>query len=514
MTRPARTSVDTAPPPAAPRGRATRTLAIAVAVLVLVALAGVAAARPGGGDSFSGGGGHGGSGGGGGGGSGAVFELVYWLLRLIIHVPQVGIPLLVIVVGFLIYSAYKQHQNKDWDSGPPVQLKRAVRADEVKRYDPEFSQVLFEDFAFRLFSTAQRARGSPQTLDTVAPYVSAPARQHLWQRSPNTPVRSAVVGAMRVYRVEIPPAPVDPQGRPNRIRIGVEFEANVTTDQHTYYTVETWLFGRDATRLSKPPGSSKNFPCPNCGAPWQSAQTGTQKCASCGEVVDNGRFDWIVEQISLASSDERGPTLTKEVPERGTDLATYRSSDVDQRWMELERDDPAITEQNLVARLNLIYSELNKAWASNDLRPVRGMVSDGLFDYLQYWIDAYKKQGMRNALEDMRISHTIVAKVTRDKWYDAVTIRVWAKGKDYVVKGDKVVRGSKHRDRAYSEYWTLIRSSRAKRGAPLATPNCPSCGAPLKITMSGECEYCQAHITAGEFDWVLSKIEQDDTYRG
>jgi hypothetical protein len=32
--------------------------------------------------------------------------------------------------------------------------------------------------------------------------------------------------------------------------------------------------------------------------------------------------------------------------------------------------------------------------------------------------------------------------------------------------------------------------------------------------MAGACEHCGAHVTAGEFDWVLSKIEQDDTYRG
>ena len=29
-----------------------------------------------------------------------------------------------------------------------------------------------------------------------------------------------------------------------------------------------------------------------------------------GEIVDNGRFDWIVENIQLASSDERPPTPT------------------------------------------------------------------------------------------------------------------------------------------------------------------------------------------------------------
>ena len=495
--------------------RATRTLVLVG--LALPVLAGVALARPGGGDSYSGGGGHGGgSSGGGGGGVGVAFELIFHLIRLIIYVPQIGIPIVCIILGFVIYSAYKQHKNKDWDSGPPVQLKRAISANEVKRLDPEFSQVLFEDFAFRLFSTAQRVRASADTLATVAPYMSGPAREKLLQRTPGKVVQSAIVGAMRIYRVEVPPAPVDANGLPARMRIGIEYEANVTTDEHTYYSVETWIFSREAGRLSRPPGArGKEFPCPNCGAPWQSSETGTQKCASCGEIVDNGRFDWIVEQVMLASSDERPPTVTKEVPERGTDLATYRAADVDAQWMDLEKDDPAITEQNLVARLNLIYRELNKGWSSNDLRAVRGLVSDGLFDYLQYWVDTYKKQGMRNQLNDMSITHTIVAKVGRDKWYDAVTIRLWATGKDFVVKsatGD-LVRGSKSSPRPYTEYWTLIRS-RSRRGAPIATPNCSNCGAPLQITMSGECEHCHTHITSGEFDWVLSKIEQDDTYRG
>ena len=135
-----------------------------------------------------------------------------------------------------------------------------------------------------------------------------------------------------------------------RVELSVELEANVATASHTYYSVESWLFGRDATRHSKPPGAARTFPCPNCGAPWQSASTGTQVCASCGQAVDNGRFDWVVEQISVASIDERPPTLTTEVPERGTDLATYRQPDVDARWDELVTADPAISEKTLDPR--------------------------------------------------------------------------------------------------------------------------------------------------------------------
>ena len=32
--------------------------------------------------------------------------------------------------------------------------------------------------------------------------------------------------------------------------------------------------------------------------------------------------------------------------------------------------------------------------------------------------------------------------------------------------------------------------------------------------MAGHCEHCGADVTSGEFDWVLSKIEQDDAYTG
>jgi ferredoxin len=32
--------------------------------------------------------------------------------------------------------------------------------------------------------------------------------------------------------------------------------------------------------------------------------------------------------------------------------------------------------------------------------------------------------------------------------------------------------------------------------------------------MAGNCAYCHVKVTAGEFDWVLSRIEQDESYSG
>jgi hypothetical protein len=498
--------------------RPARVFALALALVAL--MAGIALARPGGGQSFSGGGGHySGGGSSGGGGGGAIFELVFWMLRLIFIYPAIGVPMLIGIIVLFAWSAHQRARNRDWDSGPPVETHAAVEASDLaslRGLDPDFSHVLFEDFAFRLFSTAQRARDSANKLETVSPYVSETARTELAQRDPvGVAVEQVIVGAQRVVRVDTPPQASDTEGKPQRERIAVEYEANCLTPQATYYSVETWLFARDATRTTKPPGGSRDFPCPNCGQPWQSSQTGTQVCASCGQVVDNGRFDWFVEQVSVESNEARGPTLTANVEERGNDLPTYFARDVNARWQEVAASDPAVTKPALEARLKLIYDQLNKAWSANQLTPVRGFVSDGLFDYLTYWTDAYKRQGLRNVLVDMHITASVVAKVERDRWYDSVTIRLWGTGKDFTVQSatGKVLSGSKLRERAYTEYWTLIRSA-ARKGAPRADANCSNCGAPLHVTMAGACEHCGAHVTAGEFDWVLSKIEQDDTYRG
>ena len=498
-------------------------VASVVALVAVLGIAGLAAARPGGGESYSGGGGHDRGGGGGGNGGGAVvFELIYWLFRIVLAYPTVGLPVLGLVIGYVVYSAYRKQRTKDWDSGPPAELHEALELSDIQRIDPAFSQVVFEDFAFRLFATAQRARHTAEALATIAPYVGDAARAQLAARAPvGVPVVQVVVGALRTYRVELPDAaPASDasdatRADARRVRIGIEYEANVATANHTYYSVESWLFARDAAVASKPPGKSRTFPCPNCGAPWQAARSGTQVCESCGQAVDNGRFDWVVEQIAVASIDERPPTLTAEVAERGTDLPTDRQPGVDAAWQQLQRDDPQLTEPALLARLEMIYGQLNAAWSNNDLGPIRGLVSDGLYDYLSYWVQAYQRQGLRNVLADMRLTHTVIARLARDRYFDAITVRIWGAGKDYVIRepaGDHV-RGSAHRDRAYSEYWTLIRTA-GRRAAPVTTAACSNCGAPLHIGQSGACEHCGAHVTDGEFDWVVSKIEQDDSYRG
>ena len=86
--------------------------------------------------------------------------------------------------------------------------------------------------------------------------------------------------------------------------------------------------------------------------------------------------------------------------------------------------------------------------------------------------------------------------------------------RDYTVDAQgKVVCGSKNRARRFTEYWTFIRR-RGVAESGKGNENCPNCGAALKINLAGVCEYCGGKVTSGNFDWVLSRIEQDEAYAG
>jgi hypothetical protein len=127
----------------------------------------------------------------------------------------------------------------------------------------------------------------------------------------------------------------------------------------------------------------------------------------------------------------------------------------------------------------------------------------------------YREAGLRNRAADVRLVRTQVVKITLDAWYEAVTVRMWGAMKDWTEGADgRVVAGSRDQDRRFSEYWTFLRG--VGTGAASGDPaHCPSCGAPLdRVNAAGVCGYCDTVITTGRFDWVLSRIDQAEDYRG
>lgn len=477
-------------------------------------------ARPGGGQSYSG---SRPSGGGGGGGGDFGGELIFLLFRLIFWYPQVGVPVALVVL-FVVWRM-RNRGFDSWDTAAPALQRMAPYSARTAprprqplqalfEVDPDFSQIVFEDFAYRLYASAWRTHSDSAALAGLAPYLGDDVRAGLANEEPKGVAASQViVGAMHIARVHVP-GPTDPM---QQVSIALLYESNVTLgsppEERTFYLRENWQLTRDKSARTQPPEQTERLGCPNCGAPFESSDNA--RCNYCNQVVSGGRFAWQVVERRVLSREPRPPALTSDVREVGTNAPSIVAPDEQAVWEQLVARDPALNEADVRARLELIFSKLNQAYSALDLMPVRGLLSDGMFDYLRYWTDAYRAQGLRNVLEGTHIVRAQRVKVQSDRYFDAITFRIWASGLDFTidVRDNRTVSGSTQRPRDYSEYWTLIRASGA-RGQSHTEANCPNCAAPLNVSMAGNCSYCSAHITRGEFDWVLSKIEQDEAYKG
>jgi hypothetical protein len=145
---------------------------------------------------------------------------------------------------------------------------------------------------------------------------------------------------------------------------------------------------------------------------------------------------------------------------------------------------------------------------------LRPWETEAVFQQHRFWLEEYRRQKLRNVLDRITLQRVDVCKVDDDPHYDVVTARMTASMIDCTVDAQqKVVAGDARTPRAFTEYWTFVRRLDAK-GASTSTAQCPSCGAPLAISQAGVCDSCGSKVTTGKFDWVLSRIEQDEEYAG
>jgi hypothetical protein len=512
--------------------RRDRSLVGALALFAAISCsASLARARPGGGHSFSSGnhssGSHGSSGGSSGGshisssgshssngGGGSSFG---------------SADSAVLVIGLIVFGAFfgfailsKAREKEGWETStstgptyvPPAKRKSArKKLEKLRSVDEDFSIVLFEDVVYALYAELQAARGRG-TLDELSPWIAANVRGALAAATPGlVEVQSVVVGSMCIVDVSAP--------TPESVGVEIEIEANYTEVADTngrrasqaYWVVQRIQLRRALTARSKPPEKARLFVCPSCGAPSSDAKFVGGACAHCGGRVEPGSFDWALTSLQLLDRQPRGPQLTGTVEEEGTQRKTVVDPDAKERLDVLAARDRAFAWAAFRKRVELVFDELQEAWSAREWAGVRPYTSDALFETQLYWIQTYRAQHLRNVSEN-RPFQMLLAKVVTDRWFDAITVRIWAKGLDYTVDdAGNVVSGSRTRERTYTEYWTFIRRA-GRSGEPRTAKVCPNCGAELKIDMAGSCEFCRVKVTSGDFDWVLSRIEQDDVYEG
>lgn len=485
-------------------------------MIPLLLLVGEAMARAGGGQGYGGGSSGGSSSGGSSGGGDDGLGLLLWL---VFQHPVIGIPILIVVAIVYFSQRHATSRTKERrvvrsDAPPPASRVPDLAA--LRAVDPLFSLPLFLDLARLVYVRAHEARGRNDA-ESVRAYVAPEVFQTLRARNAATSeVREVILGATNLAAVAF---------RGDDALLTVYFETNLTevvgAHRQQWLVRERWTFTRAAGARSPGPDRMRTLSCVSCGSPAETTTNG--RCRSCDTVLDDGRLQWRVGKATLVHQEALHPIALEPGVgvEAGTRNPIVQAPDLPVRLRELQARHPDFQWAAFRARVVDTFQRIQGAWSDQAYEKARPLETDFLFQQHRYWIERYRAEGLRNRLDKVRVTDVVPAKVELDAYVEAITVRVFASMRDWTEdRAGKVVGGSRTGDRVFSEYWTFLRTAEAARrtGAPAgdhAPDQCPSCGAPLdKVNETGVCGYCDAKITGGDFDWVLSAIDQDEAYRG
>ncbi|MGH1336445.1 MAG: TIM44-like domain-containing protein [Aureispira sp.] len=505
-----------------------------VSLLLLVFFPELAWGRPGGGHSYSGGGSSGGGYSGGGGyssggsssGDGDIGVLIYIFLSL-----PYPVQILIVIVGVIAFFMHHRRGQADGtrvsnyvrSSGSDRQYHNQAanttkqrQIDTLVAQDPQFSEVLFLDFAHSLYHKLYTNLGK-SALKDVKPFLSDSVKVQLDVANYQHPRTEVVVGNLQLVDIDI---------YPNFVSITVDFETNFTTVRQgksfRHILQERWALVRKGVHEAKDPEAMRNLACPNCGAPSDFTDAGT--CGYCNTQIVAGEMTWMVQKIVVQEHEHvRAASLGHYAPEVGNNTPTLFDPFLQEKGAAfIQRHQLAnpstywdtfmgnVVQETFVAMYN--------AWSDRDnWDSVRHLLSDRLHESNSFWIRLYQEQDYFNRLRNIQLQKIEPVKITSDNYYEAITVRIFASAIDYTEHSSgRLIGGNKNSPRRFSEYWTFVRKIGVEKPEEsFDVHQCPNCGAPAdKISDSAVCSYCGAKTNLGDFSWVLSNIAQDEAYKG
>lgn len=389
------------------------------------------------------------------------------------------------------------------------------KIEQLKQSDPDFSKVLFLDFVNSLYNKFYTYLNENK-INTLKPFISESIINDA-RMSYKGKINEVVIGSINIVLMTS-----------DEINdyITVDIDANYTLWRESkkgtrYLVIERWKFFRKKGTLSKAPEVMRGVSCPNCAGPTDFTDSG--ECNYCKTYINKGDMQWAVQSRMEINKEQFTVSFGgTNQQEEGNELSTIVNDNLEYYLgYYLKRNNIANMEdfwssfkENVV---KVYFKNIYKAWSENHLIEVRGLLSDRLYESFNFWIYSYKQDGFVNKLENIKIHNIDMADIDLDKYYDSITVRIFASCYDYIQDTNgKVVSGSKSFERRFTEYWTFIKRSGLKVDeTKVDITKCPNCSAPAdNIGQAGKCEYCGSKISTGDFSWVLTIITQDEVYKG
>jgi predicted lipid-binding transport protein (Tim44 family) len=388
---------------------------------------------------------------------------------------------------------------------------------------PAVNAICALDQGFEMESFLQRAemtfflvKRGMQNNDTAAirPYLNdalfgAVSRDIAQSKSQH---RHALLESLNIRGLALQEADCSEQGQSLQVHFDLVYRAKVLGESNTVVSdegedrrhAERWTFARKASARTPLGGDVTAAKCPACGAELRLGLDGV--CAHCKASITNGTVDWVVSDVQPAAfaGYSADSSLGFAAPTVAEGIASLASADKDFAIGPFE------------ARVKTAFLALQDAWCKQHLDAGRAFMSPGAYFSWSAQLETLASEGRRNVMENLEIRSIEPVRVVHGRVFDDLTVRIAAAAADFDVDASgKVVFGDRS-VRPFKEDWTFQRSvGVATSNKPGTLENtCPRCGAPLSLTQIGECRFCKAAVTSGKFDWVVSRIDQEDPAEG
>lgn len=236
----------------------------------------------------------------------------------------------------------------------------------------------------------------------------------------------------------------------------------------------------------------------------------------------------LVASVSVKSSHKGGKTTSTASPNvvRGTQGINIILPDRTAQITEIiKKHDSNFSPDDFVTFAKQVYIDIQTAWCNRDMSPVRPVMHENLYNMTCRQVQSKIDQGVVYHYESIAINTAYLTSYALDNNFEYATIYLNSRMIDYqvdektgnVIKGDKSTRW----DMRYKMKFVRTNGIMSKEATDSAKGhNCPNCGAPLEITSSGKCSYCDSVVTTGEYSWVLTDFTtvrndtKDDGIRG
>ncbi len=175
--------------------------------------------------------------------------------------------------------------------------------------------------------------------------------------------------------------------------------------------------------------------------------------------------------------------------------------------------DELFNKEEFIAWSKTLFVKLQEAWMARDWSTIRFFETNELFEQHQKQLQGYIDNHQINMLERICVKSAMLSDFKQIGDKDVLTVTLNSKMIDYIVNDEtmQIVIGDKVTERHSTYKLVFVRKTGVKTKPGMDTvntTNCPNCGAPTKITSSGQCDYCGSVITTGEYNWVLSNLEK------